>query len=511
MQSDKELYRRLRALSREQLWNEEVPRFNRAAAREREQNVAVIRAVGVAFAGSGTPQQRTDVLAWLIRLLQDPSEKVRRYAIAALPKLGAGRQGERELLALLKRTDLDRERKFVGRALDKLGGRATLAAISSEPGVLPQTEQKVKASVARMEQPSVIRMDRPLADFRNLRINLRCRVGLQGILREEIEEYIAAGHEYQILDVRPGYVTVTPLATFSLDDLFGLRCFATVGFVLGSVSERDPGKCIEALATMISSPESRRVLEAFTEGPIRYRIEFVSRGHQRGAVHQLASRVYAMCPELLNDSRRAPWSIDIHSSAGGTTAELRPRLSPDPRLYYRLDDIAAASHPPLAAAMARLAGNVGDEIVWDPFCGSGLELIERSLRGGVRKVFGTDLSPEAIQIARANFAAAHLESVQSKFACVDFREFAKVEGLRPKTVTLMISNPPMGRRIRIKDMRGLFADLFRVAATVLKPGGRLVFPNPLRLEPGDPSLRLEYHQFVDLGGFECRLEMWRRG
>ena len=57
-------------------------------------------------------------------------------------------------------------------------------------------------------------------------------------------------------------------------------------------------------------------------------------------------------------------------------------------------------------------------------------------------------------------------------------------------------------------MQGLFSDLYAAAARVLKIGGRLVFVNPLRTEPTDPSLKLEYRKTVDLGGFNCRLEMY---
>jgi hypothetical protein len=46
------------------------------------------------------------------------------------------------------------------------------------------------------------------------------------------------------------------------------------------------------------------------------------------------------------------------------------------------------------------------------------------------------------------------------------------------------------------------------AAVVLKPGGRLVFANPLRIEPLDPSLKLEYQQVIDLGGFDWHLKMY---
>ncbi len=508
MKTDKELYRQLRGLSCEKLWNDEVARFDRSTPKERMERVAVIRAVGTVFSESGTAKQKAEVRSWLVRLLQDPSEKVRRYAMTALPKIGAGTGEEEVLLSLLRKTTVEREKKFLGQALDKIGGTATLSVVAGVRGFLPQTEQKVRASVARRERPSVIRMDSTLSDFTRLRIHLRCRKGLEEIVRDEVKEYIAKHGKFRIVEVRSRLVAITPVAPFSLADIYALRCFATVGFFLGTVRSSNPTESADALASVITSSLSRSVLATFTEGSIRYRLEFVSKGHQRGAVRLLANRAYAMCPDVLNDARSAPWSMDIHPTGHGISVELRPKLTPDPRFTYREDDIPAASHPPLAACMARLGGRVNNEIVWDPFCGSGLELIERALLGGVQSIYGTDLSPDAIAISRANFAAAKVKAVQSKFTCCDFRDYTKVEGLGPKSVTLIITNPPMGRRIRIPNMRGLFGDLFAVAAAVLKPGGRLVFANPLRIEPLDPSLKLQYRQVIDLGGFNCHLEMY---
>lgn len=508
MKTDKELYRQLRILSCEELWKEEVPRFDRADPKERLERVAVIRALGVAFSGAGTADQKADVRAWLTRLLQDPAEKIRRYAMAALPKIGAGRREESELLSLLKTTTGEREKKYLGRALDKIGGMATLEAVAGAHGLLPQTEQKVKARVARTQRPSAIRMDGVLSRFAGLRIHLRCRRGLEAIVRDEFEERIGLKGKFRIAEVCSGLVAITPVAPFSLADIYTLRCFGTVNVVLGTVRGGALEETTEALARVITSPLSRLLLTTFTEGSLRYRLDFISKSHQRGAVRLLANRAYALCPDILNDARLAPWSMDIREGGRGLSVELRPRLAPDPRFSYREDDVAAASHPPLAACMARMAGRMKDEIVWDPFCGSGQELVERALLGGVKSVYGTDISPEAIAIAQTNFAAAKVKAVQSKFACCDFRSFAKVEGLGPGSVTLIITNPPMGRRIRIPNMRGLFADFFAVAAVALRPGGRLVFANPLRLEPRDPSLKLQSRRVVDLGGFDCRLEMY---
>jgi tRNA G10 N-methylase Trm11 len=74
----------------------------------------------------------------------------------------------------------------------------------------------------------------------------------------------------------------------------------------------------------------------------------------------------------------------------------------------------------------------------------------------------------------------------------------------------VISNPPLGRRVRVPNMHGLFADLFKIASEVLRPNGRLVFVNPLRLSSVDPTLRLESSRTVDLGGYDCRLEVYRK-
>jgi len=138
MKTDKELYRGLRVLSCETLWNDEVARFERSTPVERIKRVAVIRAVGVVFSGSGTAKQKAEARSWLVRLLQDPSEKVRRYAMTALPKLGSGKNEERALLSLLRTTTVDREKKFLGQALDKIGGTATLNAVAGGRGFLAQ-------------------------------------------------------------------------------------------------------------------------------------------------------------------------------------------------------------------------------------------------------------------------------------------------------------------------------------------------------------------------------------
>lgn len=501
----KEHYQRLRLLSCEALWETEVPPFDRASPRERLDRVAVVRAVGVVFSESGTPGQKEQARQWLRTLLQDPEEKIRRYAMTALPKIGAGEVEEARMLSMLGSASSDREKKSLAQTLEKIGGSATLQT-SGAFSVLGRAAQKVEANLTRLENPSRVRFDTSLSQFSGVRIHLRGRNGLEELMREELQESrLIQERRFHLLDSRRGLLALEALAPFTLGDLYALRCFSTASLVLGSTPKLD----IEALAQIIAGSGTWQIVQAFTEGPVRYRLEFVAKGHQRSAVRRLADRVHALRPGLLNDSRSAPWQIDLHPTpTGGCTVELTPKLRPDPRFDYRKGDVPAASHPPLAACMVRLAGAGEDPLVWDPFCGSGLELIERALRGGVRRLIGTDLSLEAVAVAQVNFEASPAESTPASFVCCDFRDYATIPGLATNTVSLVITNPPMGRRVPIPDLEELIADLFEVAATVLRPGGRLVLVNPLAIAPSSRALQRQSRQKVDLGGFHAHLESY---
>ena len=511
MKSDKDLYKHLRDLPKERLWSDEVSRFNAAVPEKRLSGVGVIRAVGTIFSRFGTEEEKNLVREWLIDLLKDPQEKIRRYALAALPKIGPGIHGEAAMLALLKNSEMPRERKYLGRALEKVGGEATLALAEKENTLPLITVQKVMAGLARRQGQSGVLLDAMLPADQNSRVSLRCRRGLEEFVRDEAKELLAPS-QWLIGKTMPGCVSLKPLSDFSLSSLYKLRCFATVSFPLGSVPIGKEGinqGLVERLAGLISSRKALNLMLPATGGTPRYRLDLVGLGHQRGAIRQIIDLAYQLEPQILNDARQALWSVDVIPSPGGhgdSSVELRPRLYPDPRLAYRQDDISAASHPPLAACMARLAGMFQNERIWDPFCGSGLELIERSLRGGVSFVCGTDLDPRALRAARSNFEAAGLDISDLLFEECDFRKVP----ISPASLSLIITNPPLGRRIRIKDMKGLFADLYSAAAKFLTPAGRLVLVNPLRTEPQDPSLKLEYRKPVDLGGFQCRLEMYRK-
>lgn len=509
----KEVYKQLRKASCRQL-REQMARFEQLSPAERLEQVGLVRAVGVVFAEGGSVAEQEEARSWLVGLLKDPQEKIRRYAMNALPKLGAGSREEKAVLSLLQESKIEREKTYLARALEKIGGEASLAALQQQD-LAAQSEQKLKANIARAQAPGLIRSDLRMESIQGIRIYLRCRRGLEQFVVEEVKERSRANPQdakFRFRAVRRGLVEIVPVAAFCLEEIFAFRCFATAGIFIGQIPG-DPGGEgeIEQMAEAITSKLSQSVLEAFTEGQPRYRLNFVKKVPPKSTVRRLAERIYTLRPSLLNDPRNALWSIDLYGTSQGISIELRPRLAPDPRLYFRRGEIPAASHPPLAACMARLGGRRENEVVWDPFCGSGLELIERALLGGVCKVFGTDHSEHALKIARENFGAANIPlSLEATFAKCDFRDFNGVPGLGENSVTLLVTNPPLGKRIPIPNLRGLIEDLFRVADRVLKPGGRLVFANPLRMGSPIERLKLQSSSVVDFGGFDCRLEMYRK-
>jgi 23S rRNA G2445 N2-methylase RlmL len=482
MDRDKELYKQLRVLPWEKLWREEVPRFNTASQRERLEHVAVVRAVGVVFAESGLREQLVEVKTWLRSLLRDPQEKVRRYAAAALPKIGADLEDERELLALTKTASGERERKHVVKALSKIGGKETLESEIDLPG---RAAQRIKAKVARAESPSVIRLDARFDQFRNIDIHLRCRSGLEQFVIEEVERT----KQFRVRQKLRGLLIIEAPGPFTIADILTMRCFDSVAFSVKA--QGDP-------TTVATSPHALEVFKTFTDGPIRYRIDFLDKGHQRAAVAKLAEQIHARRPELINGGGDTPWTLEIR----GKHITFAPKILPDPRFAYRRGDVPAASHPPLAACIAQLAGVVKDDVIWDPFCGSGVELVERWRLGGVRQVIGADLDAKAIEIARSNLTAAGIEATHVQLVTSDFRNFD------PGRVSLIITNPPMGRRVPIPNLQGLIDDLFRTAARVLHPEGRLVFANPVGATPSSRLFRREFSQLIDMGGFHCRLEKY---
>lgn len=505
----KELFRAYSRLSPRELMEQAV-RYAEAPDAERQGQVALIRALGVVVGQQGTPEDLVTARRWMLDRLQDSLETVRRYAITALPRLEAGPTEEAALLARLELAT-PREREALLEALQKLGGKATLERFSREVTVAPVAPvivQKVTASMAR-EANSRILLDRPVAPEGGLVVALRGRQGLESVLERELHGMGKLSRPLPKRKVMPGAVTLRGRGPIPLKTLYAARCFDTLNFVLGRVQIAPEASLPERLALTIAKGSALGLLEALTDGPLRYRLDFSQRVRQGRATADVVRRVFELEPRLLNDSRQAPWTIHVRPDRSHLLVELSPHKSVDPRFRYRQGDIPAASHPPLAAALAFLAAIPAGAMVWDPFCGTASELIECRLRSDVR-VIGTDLSAEALATAAANWAAAGFAPSAAEWVKRDFRDWGR-SGLAAGSLDAIVTNPPMGRRVPVGDLNILLKSLFAMAERVLKPGGVLVLANPIeKLRFDAATLRRTFRAKLDMGGFPAWLERYER-
>jgi hypothetical protein len=420
--------------------------------------------------------------AWLVAALEDADPKTRRAAARGLGQLDP----TDEIRTVLERayaSASEEDRAVFALALAKVGGRPV--AEDARASIIADREALRGASGA-------IAPEGVLAQ--KTRIHFHVRSGLEPILIDEL-----GGDFGTPRMVYPGIVEATlagPLAR-----ALAIRTALHVGFPMPEV----PHATAEAIAQVLSGPEAVAVFGAFTEGRrVRFRVSFGS-GHRRALVWAIAETVRRIDPHLINDPRDSPWEARVRESGGRTSIELIPRGYRDTRFDYRAADVPASSHPTIAAALARTLPLKPDDVVWDPFVGAGLELVERARLGAFRRLLGSDVDPRAIEAARANLDRAGVSASL---------EVADATTYRPFGVTAIVSNPPMGRRVE----RGTHGDLLERfvthAASVLPKGGSLVWmdPSPKRTHPRAlaAGFRLERRIAVDMGGFSAELSRWTR-
>lgn len=432
--------------------------------------------------------------AALLDALADSDERVRRVAEAALGKLAVPELAERLVARWPDASVL--ERRSLAEALGKSGSQAALTLLKGEHADDAELTRLIERARLMLERdlnraaPSAITLDRALGVPQSLVVH--CRAGLSRVLADEAKSLGQLGV------VGSDRIRITHRG--SLRDLLKLRTALGFGIEVplpGTKQEGFAPRVVRAL----QQPDAERAVRAWTEGRARFRLDFAEGGHQRDKAWRIAAAAAEHLPWLHNDPQEAIWEVLIDTVRD--VLELRPRRFEDPRFSYRSDDVRAASHPTIAAALARVAGAQEDDVVWDPFVGSGLELIERGLLGPYRELHGTDLEQSALSAAHAN---AQRAGIPLKLTQADARTH------RVRNVSLIICNPPMGRRVaRDGSLLPLLDAFLANAAANLKPGGRLVWLSPVADRTAGTARRLGFKvtkfEDVDLGGFSAQLQL----
>lgn len=421
---------------------------------------------------------------WLLEALGDDDPKTRRAAARGLGKLAPTDEITAALQQAFAAAESEDDKKALGLALGKAG---VDTGQSGRAGMIAQREAARKTTSA---------ID-PTASLANARIHFHTRSGLEEIVKREI----GRGARF----FAPGVVESS--LTGPLSGAFAIRTAIEVGFPLGD--RPATGDLAADVAKALASDEALAIFRAFTQpagAPIRFRVAFTRGGHQRSIAWRIAELVQKGTKELLNDPKESTWEAVVDVAGDRLRVELMPRAFVDTRFSYRGDTVPASSHPSIAAALVRVAPRRDDDIVWDPFVGAGAELIERARIGPYAQLFGTDLEKEAVAAARANAKRAGVERVLIE------RGDAMDPLVPPDGVSLIITNPPMGRRVQ----RGTHADLLERfvgrAAEILVPGGALVWlvpePQRIRIKADDAGLIRESGISVDMGGFSAELAVY---
>ena len=425
----------------------------------------------------------------------------------ARERLAAIEAGDDKELARL------RDRGMVMAARDALRSDESTADSSIDAGrALPEYAVSSRALDAgpHSERPLV----RSISEPPQVTVMLTCRHGLGPLLVEELARNKAIRmSDDRRRDQHFDYLPVTLRGTWA-------NLFDTRGWMTAGIMRRLPSGGLEdAIITAICDPEVATLVAALTVGPQRWRLDFVHSGHQRARTWRIADAVSKRAPQLINDPSATAWDFIVDERL--RTLELRPRRVVDPRFAWRCAEIPASSHPTVAAALAELAEPTATDVIWDPFVGAGAELIECARRvrpAGPTALFGTDLAQASLDAASANLTAAtELNLVPAQhwhLGLGDARRFDP-RSLAPDMppITLIISNPPLGGRIR-GDAPQLLADAMPHFARQLAPAGRLVWvtPAPYRTDPVGLGLKLRLMRDipVDLGGITAHVQRWQK-
>ena len=192
--------------------------------------------------------------------------------------------------------------------------------------------------------------------------------------------------------------------------------------------------------------------------------------------------------KLVSSGRELVFIADGKNIWFGVTEAVQPFKELSHRDFGRpaRDDKSGMLPPKLAQMMINLSKGKLNEILLDPFCGSGTILTEAMLMG-YEKIIGTDISEKAISDSQKNidwikrefpnFSQVEVKALDAKNVSKEFKA---------NSVGAIITETYLGPQRGKFDIKKVTADLHRLYSQVLeecliilKPGHRIVMVLPI--------------------------------
>ncbi|TKK80720.1 RNA methyltransferase [Herbidospora galbida] len=270
---------------------------------------------------------------------------------------------------------------------------------------------------------------------------VRTVTGLEDLTAAEITE---AGH--RVVDVTKRQLVVEaagPIVTRLADDLFAVHA-----------SVPDPGRTKAGLWQAVA----RLTAHLAPDSPISVTASFTgARNFSRYDIEDaVGARLGVPYFSRRHGAPPPPGTADLRVTLDGKAMWLgvRPHAVPLHRRAWRKATVVGSLHPPVAAAMARLADIRPGHVVFDPCCGAGTLLIEAKHLEPGASYRGDDIDPVAIRAARLNDPAIAWRTGAGK----------------PDRI---LANPPWGVRLPVaEDLSKRWPEAGRLVA-ILGEGQRL--------------------------------------
>lgn len=181
----------------------------------------------------------------------------------------------------------------------------------------------------------------------------------------------------------------------------------------------------------------------------------------------------------------------------GVTIAVQPFKELSARDYGRpaRDDYSGMLPPKLAQIMINLAQAKKDDLILDPFCGSGTILTEAMVMG-YRNIYGSDISKKAISDSQDNIQWLQKKYKNLSTPKLNISDVNQIHlFFKENSVNSVISETYLGPQrgsINIKktttELAKFYEKVFKQLFLILKPGGRIVIALPALMIKSEPSL-----------------------